>query len=260
MTLPTWLRGVLQRLSLASAKAAVRLHPRLALRSELPPFTFVEDGLGTCHNSDFACQPRFQHAYDLGRATGSWRGHELRWRIHVLLWCATVAARLPASGSFVECGVNRGGFARAIIDYLDQERIGRDFFLFDTFAGFDRSQLSATEAISADQHYAYEDCFADVQRTFADMPFVKLVRGSVPGSLIDVGPVVFLSIDMNCALPEIAAARFFWPHLVPGAPVVLDDYGFALHHEQKQCFDVLAKEWNVEILSLPTGQGIIFKP
>lgn len=260
MTLPPWLHGRLSRLSLASAKAAARLHPRLVLRSELPPFTFVEDGLGTCHNSDFANDPRFQRAYDLGRATGSWRGHDLRWRIHVLLWCATVAARLPTAGSFVECGVNRGGFARAIIDYLGQEHWCRDFFLFDTFAGFDRSQLSAAESMAADTHYTYDECFEDVRRTFADMPFVKLVRGAVPGSLINVGPVVFLSIDMNCALPEIAAARFFWPHLVSGAPVVLDDYGFALHHEQKRCFDELAKEWAVDILSLPTGQGIIFKP
>jgi len=45
-----------------------------------------------------------------------------------------------------------------------------------------------------------------------------------------------------------------------GRPVVLDDYGFALHHEQKQCFDELAKEWNVEILPCPRARESFLNP
>ena len=240
-----------------TARLAVRLHPRLALRRDLPDFRFVEDGLGTIHNSDFAMQPRFQQAYALGKATGSWHDHDLRWRIHVLLWCASWAVRLD--GAFVECGVNRGGFARTIIDYTSFTSLSRSYYLFDTFTGFDEAQLSSGERATVLPAYRYDDCFDAVQREFATMPFVKLIKGAVPGSLIDMGPVAFLSIDMNCAAPEIAAAKFFWPKLVKGAPVVLDDYGFALHGEQKRTFDALAAEWGVEILSLPTGQGLIFK-
>jgi hypothetical protein len=65
---------------------------------------------------------------------------------------------------------------------------------------------------------------------------------------------------MNCVAPEIAAAKFFWPNLVAGGIIILDDYGFSAHHLQKEAFDQLAREWNVEILSLPTGQGLIIKP
>src|SRR6186997_3425039 len=78
--------------------------------SESPGYLFAEDGLATMHNHEFALQPRFQQAYAAGKQTGSWKDHDLRWRIHILLWCATWAARLP--GAFVECGVYRGGFAR----------------------------------------------------------------------------------------------------------------------------------------------------
>ncbi len=244
-------------ISLKTAQIAARIHPRLSVRTDLPAFTFVEDGLGTIHNSDFAMQPRFQQAYALGKATGSWHDCDLRWRIHVLLWCAAHAARLQ--GAYVECGVNRGGFARAIIDYTNFATLNRDYYLFDTFAGFDAAQLSTSERESVVPAYCYQDCYAAVQREFQDMPFVKIVRGAVPASLTEVGAVAFLSIDMNCTAPEIAAVRFFWPHLVKGAPIVLDDYGFSLHHEQKAAFDALAAEWGVEILSLPTGQGLIFK-
>jgi len=242
----------------STARLAVKLHPQLALKADAIRYSFAEDGLATQHNSDFIFNPRFQRAYALGQQTGSWHDHELRWRIHVLLWCASWSAKL--SGAFVECGVYRGGFARAIIDYTGFGTLSKCYHLFDTFDGFAPAQLNEAERQTVASTYHYEECFADVQREFSTMPFVKLIRGVVPQSLIDVGPVAFLSLDMNCVAPEIAAAKFYWRHLTPGAVIVLDDYGFALHHQQKQAFDELAQGWGVEILSLPTGQGLIFKP
>jgi len=46
--------------------------------------------------------------------------------------------------------------------------------------------------------------------------------------------VSYLSIDMNCVKPEIAAAQFFWDRMVSGGIMVLDDYGFRGHIEQKR--------------------------
>lgn len=71
--------------------------------------------------------------------------------------------------------------------------------------------------------------------------------------------ISFLSIDLNCAAPEIAAAEFFWDKLVSGASIVLDDYGWAKHIVQKHAFDDFARRRGVPILSLPTGQGLIIK-
>src|SRR5207249_497009 len=106
--------------------------------------------------------------------------------------CAARAAKLP--GAFVECGVNRGGFARAIIAYTAFERLGKSYYLFDTFAGFDEDQLSPEERATIPANYRYEDCYADVQREFSRFECVKLVRGSVPVSLqqVNVGHVAFL--------------------------------------------------------------------
>jgi hypothetical protein len=58
----------------------------------------------------------------------------------------------------------------------------------------------------------------------------------------------------------VAALDFFWDKLSPGAPVVLDDYGWTLHAAQKEAMDVLATDRGVKILELPTGQGVLFKP
>ena len=54
----------------------------------------------------------------------------------------------------------------------------------------------------------------------------------------NIEQVSYLSIDMNCSAPEIAAAEFFWEKLTPGAVVLLDDYGFNdTHIVQKRAFD-----------------------
>jgi hypothetical protein len=91
---------------------------------------------------------------------------------------------------------------------------------------------------------------------------VKLIRGAVPQTLSQVpsSQVAFLSIDMNCAEPEVAALEYFWPRLVPGAPVILDDYAFAEpYRRQKDAIDGWAKQQAVPVLTLPTGQGLILK-
>jgi O-methyltransferase len=221
-------------------------------------YRFAEDGLSTIHNCDFLDDPRFKRALALGEATGSWGGWQIRWRAYVICWFAEQAMSLP--GDFVECGVNKGGFARMILDYVDFAQSGKHFHLFDTFNGFSEEHLLPEEK---QQHsYKYRDCLVDVRATFAPFPFVDIVPGTVPETLAEreIGQVAFLSIDMNCVMPEIAAAEYFWPKLAAGAVVILDDYGFSAHIAQKHAFDEFARSHGVSVLSLPTGQGLIFKP
>jgi O-methyltransferase len=84
------------------------------------------------------------------------------------------------------------------------------------------------------------------------------VPDTLPGAGID--RVCYLSIDMNIAWPERKAIEYFWPKLSPGAFVVLDDYGFHGFEEQLHCMNEFARNVGVEILALPTGQGLIAKP
>jgi hypothetical protein len=41
---------------------------------------------------------------------------------------------------------------------------------------------------------------------------------------------------------------------------VLDDYGWRKHREQQRAFDDFANRRAVQVLALPTGQGLILKP
>ena len=109
----------------------------------------------------------------------------------------------------------------------------------------------------------YEPCYeavrADVQ------PVLQRARSSGARSRrrlpqVDAEKIAFLSLDMNTRDPEIAAAECFWDRLVSGAAIVLDDYGWRKHVEQKRAFDEFARKRGVQVLSLPTGQGLILKP
>ena len=71
--------------------------------------------------------------------------------------------------------------------------------------------------------------------------------------------VAFLSLDMNCTIPEIGAAEYFWQRICSGGIIILDDDGHTLHCEQQKAFDHFARDRGVRVLALPTGQGLIFK-
>jgi len=230
-----------------------------------PQIRYHEDGLATEHNADFAHDARFAEAYALGKATGSWGKRDIRWRAYVACWAASHAAQL--AGDFVECGVNRGGLSRAVAHYVGFERLNKRFYLLDTFAGIPAESISPEEWALGRRPgnwtpTSYGECYNDVQRTFADYGNVILVRGIIPDTLpcVEADEVCYLSIDLNCVAPEIAAAEYFWPKMVRGGIMLLDDYAQIPFLPQKRAFDAFAAHHGVMVLALPTGQGLILKP
>lgn len=223
--------------------------------------TFAADGLVSIHNADFITEPRFAEAYRLGAGTGHAYGElHIEWRVRVMLWAAQQALQLP--GDFVECGTNTGIYARAILSYLDLEGSGKQFYLLDTFEGIPDAQVTEAEsAARKDYNASYFDCWELVQRTFAPFSCVRLVRGVIPGTLgaIQSSAIAFASIDLNVAQPEIEAITALWDRLVPGAIVVIDDYGWPGHEVQKHAWDRFVAERGHPLLPLPTGQALVIK-
>jgi O-methyltransferase len=227
----------------------------------LGPVTYKADGIITSNNCDFIKEPRFKAAYAAAEATNPWAGFNMPWRVYIVCWFAEHVKHLP--GEFVECGVNTGAYSRAIIEYIDFSKLGKTFYLLDTYEGLVASQITENEKKAGISDYlgSYKNVYEQVINTFKNFP-VKVIKGAVPGTLpqCDAKQICYLSIDMNVVEPEIAAINYFWDKVVKGGVIILDDYGFPQHIEQKNAFDEFAKQKGVQILSLPTGQAIIFKP
>jgi hypothetical protein len=241
-------------------------------RQGIRQVTYDADGLSTYgKNTDFLKDAAFVTAYragmdsghKIGRPKGSNADIHIEWRIFVCCWAAWHAKHLP--GDFVECGVNTGMNSLAVCSYIDFNSTGKSFYLFDTYCGIPIEQISPEEkALKREEENirSYEECYEVAKRNFAPYPNAKLIRGKVPDTLasVSIDRVCYLSLDMNIVLPEIAAIEHFWDKLSPGAPVVLDDYGFLLYAPQKHAMDRFAASRGVKILTLPTGQGLLLKP
>jgi hypothetical protein len=224
----------------------------------LPSNTYNMLGLITDKNCDFMKNPQFLKGYAAAMRQ-QYKPSLGGWQVHVNQWAAFHAKQLE--GDFVECGVNRGMYSMSNITYIDFKSLKeRKYYLFDTFCGLDQEFCTEEEyLVWKDQ---YPDCYEFVVDSFKEYPNVVIVKGPVPKTLsqVDIKKVAYLHIDMNCALPEAEALKYFWPKLERGGIVVLDDYGWPACINQKRAIDDFVSSVGVKVLSLPTGQGMIIKP
>lgn len=226
------------------------------------PITYDTDSITTSNNADFIKDPRFARAYEESVKTKKGVGISLQWRTYIMCWLADHVKGLE--GDFVECGVDTGAYSRAVVEYTDFNKTGKTLWLMDTFEGLVAGLVTEEELKAGIEKYMdkykTKGLYDQVKETFKDFR-TEVIKGMIPDTLpqCKAQKICYLSIDMNCVAPEIAAAEYFWDKIVPGGVIILDDYGFPAHILQKQAFDEFAKRKNISILSLPTGQGIILK-
>lgn len=224
---------------------------------------YANDLLYTYHNADFINTPKFSKIYAEVKATGGklLSNYDIQWRIHVITWFANSVKNLE--GDFIDCGVNTGFCPLAVIRHTDFNTLKKTYFLFDTFYGMDPKYSSQYEMERhATLGYGKNDfIYEEVKHRFKDYN-VQIIKGAIPETLTIpvINKIAYLSIDMNSVVPEVEALNYFWDKIVQGGVIILDDYGYPGCEDQKEAHDKFAKSKNVEILSLPTCQGIIIKP
>lgn len=220
---------------------------------------------------DFMNDPGFANAWNVVKNTHQYDRYNARdgikWRFHVLVWAARQASKIP--GDFVECGVFKGDMSWFVTECADAFGTGRKMYLIDSFDGFDKSLTSAEDFPRdpgfferADEIYKREGHFERVHQRFSEKPYVEVIKGYVPDVLdrLDIPELAFLHIDLNSAAAEIGALEYFYPRLVPGGVIVLDDYGWNMFHKQLEAEKAFFDERGIQVLELPTGQGLVIKP
>lgn len=201
------------------------------------------------------------HSYDAYHAPQS-----IAWRLHTLVWAAENAAKLE--GDFVECGVFKGDFAWVISEMLEFVQCPKTFFLYDSFAGFSESVSSPEDFPDEPDFYAEANIiyseptlYPNVQKRFAHLSNIKVIKGFVPEVLEGTAPkkIAFLHIDLNSPGAEVAALDALFDRVVSGGYVVFDDYGWFAARKQKDAIDTFFAPRHYSVLELPTGQGLVIK-
>lgn len=157
-------------------------------------------------------------------------------------------------------GVFRGFSTAVAAKYLDFASRAKTWHLYDTFSGIPEDQLDPGLVNPA--AFREPSLHESVLRRFAAYPNVIVHRGRVPDVLANGAParIAFLHLDMNSAATEVGALDALYDRLVPGAYLLLDDYGWYPYRQQKAAEDAFFQARDCRVLELPTGQGLVIKP
>ena len=96
---------------------------------------------------------------------------------------------------------------------------------------------------------------------FSEFSQAQIVHGVVPSILntVTIERVAYLHVDMNSWQADLAALEYFWPRLVTGAIVIIDDFGFGGFEKTRDAVDDFAARKGTSVLYSPIGPGMIVK-
>jgi O-methyltransferase len=165
-----------------------------------------------------------------------------------LEWCAETVRRDAVPGDVVEAGVALGGSAIVLAKHLTPERAldGYDVFGMipppserdgaDSHERYQRIESGESHGIGGDPYYGYlDDLYERVVARFRAYGIepgdrVRLHRGLFEDTLHPAGALALVHIDSDWYDPVRLCLERTYPHLSPGAFVVLDDY-----HDYEGC-------------------------
>lgn len=212
---------------------------------------YAGDNLITYHrNLSFLDDEPFMAAFNKHASTDIEKA--ILWRMSIVLWGARNGLKLD--GDFVECACYKGTTVRILCDTLGFAGLDKRYFLYDLF---DHDPAMSHHAMP--EHS--KELFQSVKDRFADTPNVIVTQGSVPQVLSTVAPekIAFMHLDLNNADAEVGALDVLFERMVPGAVLVLDDYGWLGYRAQKLAEDPWFAARGYFVMELPTGQGMVIK-
>ncbi len=166
------------------------------------------------------------------------------------------------SGAVAELGVYKGGFAK----YINQAFPDKQFYLFDTFEGFDGKD------ISREKELGFKNTEQDFSDTSIEMVLSKMQykqqcvvkKGTFPDSSFGLEDTsfCFVSIDADLYEPIYQGLKFFYPRLKSGGYIIVDDYNNSLYKGAKEAIRQFCTEERISFVPIPDigGGVIICKP
>lgn len=140
----------------------------------------------------------------------------------LLLEILQMTRTLP--GAIAEIGAYKGGNAFLQLSAMSLLNDKRDYFIFDSFQGFDK--MSVNDPIELQNAYNYDYEFNLIRNKFSVFPQAKIIKGFVPETFKEVNPdqefsVVFFDCDLY--QPALDTYGFFWDRIKKGGALVIHD-------------------------------------
>lgn len=168
--------------------------------------------------------------------------------------CQYVKQTVDLVGGTAECGVYRGSSSWLIC----KNSGGKAHYCFDSFKGLSEPDLCDGDYWTKADLSSPEEV---AQKRLAEFPDVSVFAGWIPTRFdeVEAATFSFVHIDVDLYEPTRASLEFFYPRLVRGGVIVMDDYGFGSCPGARRAADEFMRLRPESILHFPTGQGVIVK-
>ena len=182
------------------------------------------------------------------------------WNFQTVLWA--IQRTRTIEGDFVELGVFKGHTTMFLAEYVGFETWPKRWRLYDTFEGIPEDQLDpGWDRLNSDL-YVGKFGVEEVRKRFSTYPNIDVIQGRVPEIFDTVVPekIAFLHIDLNNSAAEIAALDALYDRISPGGVIIFDDYAWLNARAQYNAERKWFAARGLEVLPIPTGQGVFVKP
>jgi O-methyltransferase len=138
-------------------------------------------------------------------------------------------------GAVIECGTWKGGMAAALVELGGP---ARKYYFFDSFEGLppaepiDGKSAQEYQANTADPEY-FDNCRASIDDLKSALTLTKYPNSQceiIPGFFEHSFPpfeppnIALLRLDADWYSSTMLCLRKFWPHVLPGGIILIDDY------------------------------------
>jgi hypothetical protein len=213
----------------------------------------------------FLADPKWRIPYEIeltaDRRSGKSENRALDRRF-VLVQLAESVRKLQ--GSTAECGGWRGVGSALICRALEGSFGGDDaHFVFDSFEGLPEPSLH--DRVKSGQWWTRGDLktsTSSIDKLLRPFPHAHVEVGWIPDRFPEVGERHFrlVHVDVDLYDPTRDSIAFFFPRLVPGGVLLLDDHGIVSCPGARKAAIEYFDGLGLPIIELPTGQAFVIKP
>ena len=161
-------------------------------------------------------------------------------------------------GDFAELGVWRGNTSAILAKFAASAN--RTVFLFDTFEGFAKNDLSG---IDAKKEMAFNNTSINLVKEVIGENDANCiyVKGFFPGTITDehrARTYSVVSLDCDLYAPTKAGLEFFYARMPKGGIFFLHDYSSLHWNGSKLAIDEFCKEYGEYVILMPDKSGSAF--
>lgn len=180
---------------------------------------------------------------------------------------------MDLEGDVAECGAFRGLSSFVFCNYIRlfaPDFDGRRYHVFDSFEGL--SDPNEKDAICRNEYGAlgthcqprgaFSGAIDVVKATLSEYPAIEYHCGWIPESLSNVEErqYKFVHLDLDLYEPIKGAVEYFYPRMVQGGAIVIDEYAIPRWPGARRAVDEYCSEHNLApAVSLTTGNGVLIK-